>query len=167
MCLHHTTYKPTSRSHAITIFLGLRATPNYWLALCDVATSYYYRWWLYYYGTNTPSSESKTIYKLSLWHAYANVPFITYNKSSIHNDNEDTCWIIDYFQQNILANTKVFITQQITSNEMNFNSTNPRHWKRLLWTIGALGRASYCQYREQRRTDHPGWSGIISGRILW
>ena len=63
---------------------------NYWLALCDVATSYYYGCWLYYYGTNTPRSESKTIYKLSLWHAYANVPFITYNKSSTHNDNEDT-----------------------------------------------------------------------------
>ena len=40
---------------------------NYWLALCDVATSYYYGCWLYYYGTNTPRSESKTIYILSLW----------------------------------------------------------------------------------------------------
>src|SRR4051812_44707487 len=95
LCVHHTMYKPTSRSHAITIFLGLRVTPNYWLALCDVATSYYYGCLLYYYGTNTTRSESKTIYKLSLGHAYANVPFITYNKSSTHNDKEDTCWIID------------------------------------------------------------------------
>ena len=134
---------------------------NYWLALCDVATSYYYGCWLYYYGTNTPRSESKTIYKLSLWHAYANVPFITYNKSSTHNDNVDTCWIIDYFQQNILVNTEVFITQQITSNEMNFSSTNPQRWKRLLWTIGKpMGRAIYSQYRDQRSTDHPGWSGL-------
>ena len=102
--------------------------------------------WLYYYGTHTPRSDSKTIHKLSLWHAFANVPFVTYNKSSTHNDNEDTCWIIYYFQQNILANTKVFITQQITSNEMNFNSTNPRRWKRLLWTTSdSLGMASYCQ----------------------
>ena len=35
--------------------------------------------------------------------AYANVPLITYNKSSTHNDNEDTHWIIDHFQQNILV----------------------------------------------------------------
>ena len=94
--------------------------------------------WLYYYGTHTTRSDSKTIHKLSLWHTFENVPVITYNKSSTHNDNEDTYWIIDYFQQNILVNTDVFITQQITSNEMNFNSTNPRCWKRLLWTIGAL-----------------------------
>ena len=114
--------------------------------------------WLYYYCTHTPRSDSKTIHKLS-WHAFANVPFITYNKSSTHNDNEDTRWIIDHFQQNILANTKVSITQQITSNEMNFNSTNPRHWKCLLWTTSnSLGMASYCQSRDQRRTDHPGWS---------
>ena len=118
--------------------------------------------WLYYYGTHTPRSDSKTIHKLSLWHAFANVPFITYNKSSTHNDNEDTCWIIDYFQQNILANTKVFITQQITSNEMNFNSTNPRRWKRLLWTTSdSLGRAIHCRSGDQRRTDHPGWSGLL------
>ena len=35
--------------------------------------------------------------------AYANVPLITYNKSSTHNDNKDTRWIIDHFQQNILV----------------------------------------------------------------
>ena len=35
-------------------------------------------------------------------------------------------------QRGYIINTKVFITQQITSNEMNFNSTNPRRWKRLL-----------------------------------
>ena len=35
--------------------------------------------------------------------AYANVPLITYNKSSTHNDNEDTRWIIDHFQQNFLV----------------------------------------------------------------
>ena len=38
-----------------------------------------------------------------LMDAYANVPLITYNKSSTHNNNEDTCWIIDHFQQNILV----------------------------------------------------------------
>ena len=35
--------------------------------------------------------------------AYANVPFIAYTKSSTHTDNEDTRWIIDHFQQNILV----------------------------------------------------------------
>ena len=117
--------------------------------------------WLYYYGTHTPRSDSKTIHKLSLWHAFANVPFITYNKPSTHNDNDDTFWIIDYFQQNILVNTEVFITQQITSNEMNFSSTTRWRWKHLLWTRSdSLGRATYCQSWDQRRTDHPGWSGL-------
>ena len=60
-----------------------------------------------------------------------------------------------YRQRGYIINTKVFITQQITSNEMNFNSTNHRRWKRLLWTIvKPLGRAIYCQSRDQRRTDH-------------
>ena len=38
-----------------------------------------------------------------LMDAYANVPLIIYNKSSTENDNEDTRWIIDHFQQNILV----------------------------------------------------------------
>ena len=91
------------------------------------------------------------------------------NSKAIHKFSKFITGISFYYIQQVInphrqrgyiINTKVFITQQITSNEMNFNSTNPRRWKRLLWTIGALGRASYCQYREQRRTDHPGWSGI-------
>ena len=35
-------------------------------------------------------------------------------------------------QREYIINTKVFTTQQITSHEMNFNSTIPRRWKRLL-----------------------------------
>ena len=73
-----------------------------------------------------------TTSRRELMDAYANVPLMTYNKSSAHNDNKDTRWIIDHFQQNILVNIEVFVTQQITSNEMNFNSTNPQRWKRLL-----------------------------------
>ena len=44
-----------------------------------------------------------TTSKRELMDAYENVPLITYNKSSTHNDNKDTCWIIDHFQQNILV----------------------------------------------------------------
>ena len=38
-----------------------------------------------------------------LMDAYTKVPLITYNKLLTHNDNEDTRWIIDHFQQNILV----------------------------------------------------------------
>ena len=81
-----------------------------------------------------------------------------------------TCMSFYYIQQVInphrqrgyIINTKVFTTQQITSNEMNFNSTIPRRWKRLLWTTSdSLGRGIYCRSRDQRRTDHLGWSGLL------
>ena len=65
-------------------------------------------------------------------------------------------------QQGYIINTKVFTAQQITSHEMNFNSTIPRRWKRLLWTTcDSLGRAMHCRSGDQRRTDHPGWSGLL------
>ena len=97
----------------------------------------------------TQRSDSKAIHKFS--------KFITrisfYYIQQVINPHRQRGYII---------NTKVFTTQQITSNEMNFNSTNPRRWKRLLWTTSdSLERASYCQSRGKCRTDHPGWSGLL------
>ena len=67
----------------------------------------------------TQRSDSKAIHKFS--------KFITgisfYYRQQVINPQRQRGYII---------NTKVFITQQITSNEMNFNSTIPRCWKRLL-----------------------------------
>ena len=97
----------------------------------------------------TQKSDSKAIHKFS--------KFITgisfYYLQQVINTQRQRGYII---------NTKVFITQQITSNEMNFNSTNPRRWKRLLWTTSdSLGRAIYCRSRDQHKTNHPGWSGLL------
>ena len=55
--------------------------------------------------------------------AYANVPLITYNKSSTHNDNEDTRWIIDHFQQNILV--KWSFSHTTHNKVMKWNSAQP------------------------------------------
>ena len=69
------------------------------------------------------------------------------DSKAIHKSSKFITGISFYYIQQVInpqrqwgyiINTKVFITQQITSNEMNFNSTNPRPWKRLLWTRSDL-----------------------------
>lgn len=93
------------------------------------------------------------------------------NSKAIHKFSKFITGISFYYIQQVInphrqrgyiINTKVFTTQQITSNEMNFNSTIPRHWKGLLWTTSdSLGWAIHCRSGDQRRTDHPGWSGLL------
>ena len=54
-----------------------------------------------------------------------------------------------------------FITYNRSSTHID-NSTIPRRWKCLLWTTSdSLRWAIYCRSRDQRRTDHPGWSGLL------
>ena len=67
----------------------------------------------------TQRSDSKAIHKFSKF--ITDISF--YYMQQVINPQR---------QQGYIINTKVFITQQITSNEMNFNSTNPWRWKRLL-----------------------------------
>ena len=123
-----------------------------WLASSDNLLQCMYN---YVLGKNclvaplTQRSDSKAIHKFS--------KFITgisfYYIQQVINPHRQRGYII---------NTKVFITQKITSNEMNFNSTIPQRWKCLLWTTSdSLGWAIQCRSREQRRTDHPGWSSLL------
>ena len=97
----------------------------------------------------TQRSDSKAIHKFS--------KFITgisfYYIQQVINPHRQWGYII---------NTNIFTTQQITSHEMNFNSTILRRWKRFLWTTSdSLGRAIRCRSGDQRRTDHPGWSDLL------
>ena len=95
----------------------------------------------------THRSNSKAIHKFSKFITGISFYYIVQQVINPHR------------QRGYIINTKVFTTQQITSHEMNFNSTIPRCWKRLLWTTtDSLGRAICCRSGDQRRTDHPGWS---------
>ena len=111
----------------------------------------------------TQRSDSKAIHKFS--------KFITgisfYYIQQVINPHRQRGYII---------NTKVFITQQITSNEMNFNSTNPRCWKcffepqAILWeepatvnletNAGLIIQAEAAYYINTRVGNHPNVRGI-------
>ena len=77
-----------------------------WLASSDnlLQCTYNYVFEKYFFASSHHSLREATrkpfINLVSLSQAYH---FITYNRSSTHNDNEDTRWIIDHFQQNILV----------------------------------------------------------------
>ena len=77
-----------------------------WLASSDnlLQCTYNYVFGKYFFASLHHSLREATrkpfINLVSLSQAYH---FITYNRSSTHNDNEDTRWIIDHFQQNILV----------------------------------------------------------------
>ena len=98
----------------------------------------------------TQRSDSKAIHKFSKFITGMSFYYIVQQVINPHR------------QWGYIINTKVFTTQQITSHEMNFNSTILRRWKCLLWTTSdSLGRAIRCRSGDQRRTDHPGWSGLL------
>ena len=128
---------------------------------------YNYVFGKYFFASSHHSLREATqkpfINLVSLSQAYH---FITYNRSSTHNDNE--VYII---------NIKVFLTQEITINEMNFNSTNPLgvgnacfEPQVILWdgpsivdletNTGLIIQAEAAYYISTRVGNHPNVRGI-------